>query len=435
MTLPAVENCPASDTLRARTVLPNGQREHAILLPSDAELADLSHRFAAQAAALDRSGKFPFENLKLLGDHGLIGAVVPAAAGGAGANLAQARRIVAAIARGEASTALVLTMSYVVHRALARPESRWAPDVRDAVWRPAVAEGALVNNLRVEPELGSPARGGLPATIARRTTGGWRLSGHKLYATGIPALRWLCVWARTDEPEPRVGVFLVEREKAAADRGLQVIESWDHLGLRASGSHEVIFNEVALPAEHAVDIRPPSQWASRPDPDQNAWMIGLLGSLYDSVANAARDWLIDFLEERRPSGLGAPLSSVPRIQQTVGEIEALLLTNQVLLDDLVRRTDAGSPPGTSEAGLVKFTVTGNAIRAVQLALELTGNHGLSRHNPLERHLRDVLCSRVHTPQNDSVLLAAGQDAFAARREPTGLGFGAQPGIPYWGSRK
>jgi alkylation response protein AidB-like acyl-CoA dehydrogenase len=65
----------------------------------------------------------------------------------------------------------------------------------------------------------------------------------------------------------------------------------------------------------------------------------------------------------------------------------------------------------AESGLVKFNVTANAIRAVELALELTGNHGLSRRNPLERHHRDVLCSRIHTPQNDSILLAAGQLAF------------------------
>lgn len=45
---------------------------------------------------------------------------------------------------------------------------------------------------------------------------------------------------------------------------------------------------------------------------------------------------------------------------------------------------------------------------VELALQLAGNHGLSRNNPLERHYRDVLCSRIHTPQNDSILVAAGK---------------------------
>ncbi len=100
------------------------------------------------------------------------------------------------------------------------------------------------------------------------------------------------------------------------------------------------------------------------------------------------------------------------MQQAVGEIEALLWANAALIDGLVRRTDQGAPPTLAESGLVKFNVTGNAIKAVELALQLTGNHGLSRANPLERHLRDVLCSRIHTPQNDSILTAAGLAAFA-----------------------
>ena len=69
-----------------------------------------------------------------------------------------------------------------------------------------------------------------------------------------------------------------------------------------------------------------------------------------------------------------------------------------------------------ESGLVKMTVTTNAIAAVERAVELIGNPGLSRANQIERHLRDVLCSRIHTPQNDSILLAAGRAAFKAPDE-------------------
>ena len=373
-------------------------------------LSSLTRHLAEGAEALDRSGAFPFDELGLLHAQGLIGAVVPKAAGGGGATLAEARRTLAAVARGEPSTALVLTMTWLVHRSLARADSRWSPALRDEVWRSAVAHGALANNLRVEPELGSPARGGLPATVARRVGDGWRLSGHKLYTTGIPGLRWLLVWGRTDEAEPRTGIFLVPRDAP----GIRVIESWDHLGLRASGSHEVVFDDVALPAANAVDIRAPAEWAAGPDPDQYAWMIVLLGALYDGIARAARDWLIGFLAERKPGSLGAPLSSVPRVQQTVGEIDALLWANDALLSDLARRADAGAPPSAVDSGLVKFNVTGNAIRAVELALQLSGNHGLSRHNPLERHWRDVHCSRIHTPQNDSILTGAGRAAFDAR---------------------
>ncbi|HWH80658.1 MAG TPA: acyl-CoA dehydrogenase family protein [Burkholderiaceae bacterium] len=373
----------------------------------EAVLRELTQRFAQGAAAHDRDASFPFDNFAQLQRHGLIAAVVPHGAGGGGASLATARRIIAAVARGEPSTALVLTMTYLTHRAIARADSRWSPHLRDTLFRSAVADGALANALRVEPALGSPARGGLPETVARRVGDGWRLSGHKLYSTGIPALRWLAVWARTDEPEPRVGVFLVPREA----HGIRVIESWDHLGLRASGSHDVVFDQVELPLAHAVDLRPSVEWAAGPDADQHAWVIALLGALYDGIARAAHAWLLRFLSERAPGSLGAPLATLPRVQQTVGEIEALLWANDALLSGLVQATDAGTPPSATESGLVKYNVTGNAIRVVDLALQLSGNHGLSRRNPLERHHRDVLCSRIHTPQNDSILVGAGKLAL------------------------
>ena len=381
----------------------------------DTVLARLTAQFTATAADHDRSGAFPRENFAALQAHGLIGLVAPAEHGGGGATLATARRVIAAVARGEPATALILTMTYLQHHALTRTDSRWPPHLRERVTRDAVERGALINALRVEPALGSPARGGLPATVARRDGEGWKIDGHKLYTTGIEGLSWLSVWARTDEAVPRTGVFLVPRDAP----GVRVIASWDHLGLRASGSHEVVFENVAIGLDHAVDLRAPADWApdagSQTDIDahatQQAWMTVLLCSLYDAVATSARDWLVGFLNQRAPGSLGAPLASLPRVQEHVCEIEALLRTNRVLIDDATAAVDSGRAQASADSGLLKYTVTGNAVRAVELALQLSGNHGLTRHNPLERHYRDVLCSRIHTPQNDAILVAAGKRAL------------------------
>ncbi len=382
---------------------------------SPPQLARLTALFASTAADHDRSGGFPRGNFDVLQTEGLIGLVTPPAFGGGGASLADARRVIAAVAQGEPATALILTMTYLQHHALGRADSRWPAALRERVSRDAVQHGALINALRVEPALGSPARGGLPGTTARRDGAQWKINGHKLYTTGIEGLSWLAVWARTDEAQPRTGVFLVPRDAP----GVHVIASWDHLGLRASGSHETVFEDVAIPLDHAVDLRAPADWApdagSQTDidahADQQAWMVVLLGALYDAVARAARDWLVGFLHERAPGSLGASLASLPRVQETVGEIEAVLRTNRVLLDHAAAEVDAGRAPGAVDSGLLKATVTDNAVRAIELALKLTGNHGLSRHNPLERHHRDVLCSRIHTPQNDAILVAAGRRAL------------------------
>ncbi|WP_083384609.1 acyl-CoA dehydrogenase family protein [Cupriavidus sp. USMAHM13] len=378
-------------------------------IPSEHTLRELAARFARRAATHDREGSFPHENFADLHRHGLLALTVPRALGGAGAGLDDARRVVHHVAGGDAATALVLVMQLLSHHGLAR-DTHWPAAQREQVQRSAVSAGALINSLRVEPELGSPSRGGLPATVARRTGGGWRLDGHKIYATGIPALRWLAVWARTDEAQPRTGVFLVPREAP----GVRVVPTWDHLGMRATGSHDVLFEATPLDADAAVDLRAPAAWAAHQDPVHAAWTATLLGTLYHAVAGNARDWFVDWLNQRAPASLGAPLATLPRFQEAVGRIDGWQLASRLLLERCAADTDRGEPPPLAQGHLLKLNVTDNAIAAVELAVRLAGNPALARGNPLERHYRDVLCSRIHTPQNDVILTTAGAQALRER---------------------
>ncbi|HTR05144.1 MAG TPA: acyl-CoA dehydrogenase family protein [Paraburkholderia sp.] len=373
-------------------------------LDSDAAaswLADLSAEFSLGAAALDAGPHFPHTNLARLRSAGLLSLTVPRALGGCEATLAQALRVVRAIARGEPSTALIFVMQCLYHLRL-QANPNWPAALKERVARDAVEYGALINSLRVEPELGSPSRGGLPATIGRRDGERWILNGRKLYCTGSPGLTWLAVWGRTDEDSPRVGTWLVHRDSP----GVRIGAPWNHLGMRATGSHEVIFENVEVPLEHAVDLQPPGP-ANGMAPATALWMNVLLPAIYDGVARAARDWFVQWAASRVPSGLDAPLASLDSFQQNLGRIDALLLTNRVLLD----AGAAGAVPA-GEAQAIKYLVSRNAIDAVEIALEASSNPGLSRDNPLERHYRDVLCARIHTPQNDTVLGNLGRAAFA-----------------------
>jgi alkylation response protein AidB-like acyl-CoA dehydrogenase len=365
----------------------------------------LAPGFAARAERHDREASFPFENFKELSEAGLLALTVPAALGGGGAGARDAALVLGVLSKADPATALVLAMHYIQHLVMARSQ-RWPGRLARKLARETIEGVALVNALRVEPDLGSPSRGGLPVTIARRTETGWRLTGRKIYSTGAPILKWYAVWARTDETETRVGLFLVQ----AGLPGTRIEETWNHLGLRASGSHDVIFEDVAFPLDSEIDVRKPQDWAT-PDFTQSTLSAILVSSVYDGVARAARDWLIKFLHERVPGNLGAPLATLPRAQEVLGGIEARLRVNARLIDGLARDFDDEVLLDAAEPGVVKLTVTNNAIAAVDDALSLTSNHGLSRSNPLERHYRDVLCGRVHTPQDDATRVAAGRLAL------------------------
>ncbi|MBR0795761.1 acyl-CoA/acyl-ACP dehydrogenase [Bradyrhizobium jicamae] len=366
------------------------------------QLADV---FAARAPAHDRDASFPFENFADLSREGLLALTVPAAFGGLGTGARDAARVLGIIGKADPSTALVLSMHYIQHLVMAR-SVRWPGRLARKLARETVEGVALVNALRVEPELGSPARGGLPATIARRTETGWRLTGRKIYSTGAPILKWYAVWARTDEAETRVGLFLVP----AGLPGTAIIETWDHLGLRASGSHTVVFEDVVFPLDYEIDVREPDDWKV-PDFTQGTVHAIFVAAIYDGIARAARDWLVTFLKQRVPANLGAPLATLPRVQEVVGHIEARLAVNARLIDSFASDFDDGFQLTAIESNIIKLTVTNNAVKAVEDALSLASNHGLSRTNPLERHYRDVLCGRVHTPQDDATRISAGRLAL------------------------
>ncbi len=374
-------------------------------LPRVVSDRDLAAEFAVVAAAHDRAASFPFDTLARLREQGLLGLTAAREEGGADAGLARVVSLVGTVAEGCPSTALILAMQLIHQKSIARSPT-WPAPLRVQVGRSAVEDGALINALRVEPALGTPARGGLPETIARRTPRGWSLSGRKIYSTGAPGLAWLLVWARTDEAAPRTGMWLVP----AASPGIEIVETWDQLGLRASGSHDVVLRDVEVPWDHAVDLRLPQDW-TRPDATQTAWNTLTIAALYTGVARAARDWLVFFLRDRAPSNLGAPLATLPRMQEALGAIDALLLANRRLIDAAAEEHDRGDGPPVLESQLIKTIAAENAIRAVEQAVALTGNHGLSRANPLERHLRDVLCARIHTPQADAAHVAAGRAAL------------------------
>lgn len=373
--------------------------------------ADLLDRITQQLAATaehhDRSGEFPRANFDLLAREGLIGLTVSTDHGGRGASFSEAIRVLGAVAKGEPSTALILFMTYHYHASPARAQG-WPAHIYERLARDAVAGRGLIGGLRVEPELGTPVRGGLPATVARRTADGWALTGTKIYSTGSTGLDWFSVWARTDEDEPRVGNFLVRADSP----GVTIEQAWDHLGMRATVSHAVHFDATPTPHDHAVDIRRPEQWAAGAgDPGLAIWNALSISTIYDGVARAARDWLRAYLNDRVPSNLGASLATLPRVQEKFGEIEALLQVNRTLIRDAATRYDAGAPPSAVEVNNIKYLATANAIRAVEIGLELIGNPGISRRNPLERHYRDVLCSRIHSPQTDTILVAAGRAAL------------------------
>jgi alkylation response protein AidB-like acyl-CoA dehydrogenase len=359
-----------------------------------AQLPSVTQALAANSHTYDETAEFPRRSLEVVHAAGLLTATVGRSYGGPGLGAADLTRILLALGRGDPSVALIASMTQLVHLLQAH-QPTWPRPLYEQV---LAADGlGLLNTLRVEPDLGSPSRGGLPATTARRTPGGWSLTGHKRFSTGAAGLDWMLIFAATDEPTPRTGNFLVP----AGTPGVSIVPTWNQLGLRASGSHDVILTDVAIPADHF--LCPPT--LPSPAPSLEALHLPL-AAIYVGVGRAAQDHFRNFSLSRVPANLGRPVATTERFRAAAGEISVLLSTAERLLLDAAARFDAGLP--VPDASAARIIANRHAVAAVTLATRLLGNPGLSRDNPLERHFRDVQSALVHAPQEDLALQIIGK---------------------------
>ena len=370
-------------------------------------LPRVTEALAATADRYDRSGEFPADGIAAVHEAGLLTATVPVEQGGAGLGIGGSARLLAALGEGDPSVALISAMTLLTHlRQTQRPH--WPGHLYEDVLRASVDRPTLLNAARVEPELGSPARGGLPATVARRKGSGWSISGRKRFVTGADGLSYFLVWAGTDEPTPRIATFVVPGDTP----GIEIHHDWDQLGLRASGSHDVTFTDVEIPAEHILD--PVERGAKAEQDNRGLAALGVTtAAIYLGVAHAAQKAFHRFAHERTPANLGHPIARTDRFRDAAGEIEVNLAGARQLLFSVADQYDRGEDPEPKTAQAARILAVRQANAAVALATRLLGNPGLSRRIPLERHFRDIQFAAIHAPQDDIVLRQLGTAALEA----------------------
>jgi alkylation response protein AidB-like acyl-CoA dehydrogenase len=376
---------------------------------SDEALARVTAALAETAEEYDRSGEFPWKGITVVHDAGLLRLGIGAQFGGTPLSSTDSVRVFTALGKGDPSVAIITAMTVFQH-ALNALRSWWP----DALYRQVVSDSldrpVLFNAIRAEPEWGAPARGGLPATTITRTESGWILNGRKGYATGSEGLDYHLVWAVEAAADGAIAEdpLIAHAIVPAGGPGIEIVKTWDHHGLRASSTHDVIYTNVELPAEHFVGT-PVSQQSA----DGGFGAIGIgAATIYLGVALAAQDFFVKFANERIPTSLGRPIATTERIQSVAGEIEAQLTLAREIAFGIARRSDSGEVIPPELGVLAKPLISRAVISAVQVAIAAIGNPGLSRSNPLERYWRDVQCSRVHPPQEDAALLIAGKRTLA-----------------------
>jgi alkylation response protein AidB-like acyl-CoA dehydrogenase len=363
-----------------------------------ARARDLAGDFAATAADNDRAGAFPDRAFARLRTEGWPGLPVPTAFGGAGAGLRDIVGVTETLAEGDGSAALALAMHFQTLGS-ARDGGQWRPDVAERVFREVAERGALVNACASEPELGSPSRGGLPRTTARRTDTGWVIDGRKNFASMAAALDYFVIPAATDDGDPLpIGRFLVGRAP-----GVTVEDNWDPLGMRATGSHDVVLDRVEVPRDSLLYRESPEP----PHPFRlpgNAWFILVVTSVYLGVGAAALRAAAAYALQRIPVALGKPIATLETVQRRLGVADTGLRAARALVRAAAQSWD--DDPGARDrlaADLVAAKITGTnaALAAAAEAMRIVGGAAMRRDLPFERLLRDAQAGLYHPPADDA----------------------------------
>lgn len=350
-------------------------------------------RFAARAAAHDADESFVAENYAELKALGAFAAYIPAELGGGGASCGEIADMLRTLAHHCGSTALALTM----HTHL----------VGGLVWRwrrdPQAVEGFL---RRIVDErlvlISTGASDWLKGTgKAERVDGGWRVTGRKIFGSGVPMGDYLITGAVYDDPDAGATVLHFALPVKAA--GVRVLDTWHVMSMRGTGSHDVAIEDVFVPEAAISARRPQGQWHMLM---HVAVMVAFppVYSVYLGIAEAARDIAVERARSRDADDLLCCL---------VGEMEDELAIARLARADMVAAGAAGEPGrDATDRVMIGRTLVGRAaIRTVERAMEVVGGASIYRALGLERRFRDIQGARFHPLQEKAQQLYAGRNAL------------------------
>lgn len=357
------------------------------------QLAAIAEPIKAEAVEVDEQSRFPFEAHRLLLQIGYPQLTLPKQYGGEGLSVYDMVLVQETLASYDENASLSLGWTLGVVGEIYETKL-WTDDLLIA-FSEEIKRGAMINRAVSEAATGSPTRGGRPGTNAISTKGGWLINGRKIFTTASPVLDYFLTSAWIEEKQ-QVGFFLIHKDAA----GLSIEENWEMSAMRGTSSHDLVLKDVLVATEHLVEL------PSHPSGGKiNGWILHIPAT-YLGIAQAARDYAIHFANHHQPNSLNAPISTLPNVQQLLGDIELKLHQARFVLYGVAEAYDDPARRGliTNEMAVAKHTVTNMAIDIVDKAMRVVGAKSLQLSNPLQRYYRNVRAGLHNPPMDDMTII-------------------------------
>jgi acyl-CoA dehydrogenase len=332
----------------------------------------LGTEFAPRAAAHDADDSFVAENFDILKQHRLFAAGVPQELGGGGASPAELGAFVREVAHQCGATALALSL----HTHL----------VAATVWRWRQGHGGEPLLRRVVDEhlvlISSGDSDWLESSgTAEKVDGGFRVTARKSCANGCPRGDLLLTTAVYDDPHD--GPTVLHFPVPFADAAVTILDPWQTLGMRGTGSHEVLLHGVFVP-EETITLRRPQGQGHAFVIVQTAVGLPFVMAVYVGVAEAAAALALERVAQQPDD---------PQTPYLIGEMTNALVTAQMALEGMLAiaaHDDVALVVETANRLFIRKTIAARAaIQTVEKAMELVGGAALYRSVGLERLFRDV----------------------------------------------
>jgi alkylation response protein AidB-like acyl-CoA dehydrogenase len=356
------------------------------------KLQQFEGTFKSRSAEIDELAVFPIENMKDLVGLGYASLTLQSVLGGEGFSVYDMVLMQETLGSYDANTALSIGWSLGVIGEIF--ENKLWTDEKLDFFANEVLNGALVNRSVSEAQTGSPTRGGRPGTTAIKKGDTWVINGRKIFTTASPILSYFLTSAWIEEKE-KVGFFLINRDLD----GVSIEETWDVVSMRGTSSNDLILTNVSVQESDLVEL---PEFVS--GGKVNGWLLHIPAT-YLGVAQAARDYAVQFANTHSPNSLNGPIAQLPNVQQLIGEIDLELAKARFVIYGAASCYDnkATKQLLTNEVSVAKHIVTNSAITIVDKAMRLVGAKSLQRTNPLQRYYRDVRAGLHNPPMDDMTI--------------------------------
>jgi alkylation response protein AidB-like acyl-CoA dehydrogenase len=364
-----------------------------ISLTSEHEMIRQAARDFAQkeiapiAAEFDESGDFPIKTIEKMGEMGFMGIEVPEEYGGAGMDTLSYVLALEEICKADASHGTIMSVN---NSLFCYGLLRFGTESQKQNYLAAVASGEAIGAYSLtEPMSGSDA--GAMRSRAKRDGDVYVLNGRKSWVTSGPVANTIVVFMMTDPDKKHRGItaFLVETDKP----GFQVGKKEPKLGIRASATSEIVFEDYKVPVENRLGEEGEGFKIAMTVLD--AGRIGIAAQAL-GIAEAAYEASLEFARERE--AFGQKIGEFQGIAFQLADMKTRIEAARLLTYNAAMAKEQAKKSGerfSLEASIAKLFASETAMFVTHAAVQIHGGMGYSKELPVERYFRDAKITEIY----------------------------------------